>query len=91
MIASGLDDGLARDALPQLGAVAEGVQKLQKKGDEHHAGIGDGVDPLPLTDATYTLCTPPFGVSTAAVFRAWDDLGGPAALRRDDRPLRSGG
>ena len=42
-------------------------------------GIGEIVDPLPFMGATFTLCTPPFGVSTPAVYRAWDALGGPYA------------
>ena len=42
-------------------------------------GVGEVLEPLAPLDATYTLCTPPFGASTAAVFRAWDDLGGPTA------------
>jgi len=32
--------------------------------------------PLPFVERTYTLLTPPFGVSTIAAFRAWDQLGG---------------
>jgi 4-diphosphocytidyl-2-C-methyl-D-erythritol kinase len=42
-------------------------------------GIGEVLEPLPPVDRTFTLLTPPFGVSTPAVYRAWDDLGGPAA------------
>ena len=42
-------------------------------------GIGDGLEPLPFAERTYTLLTPPFGVSTPAVYRAWDALGGPRA------------
>ena len=42
-------------------------------------GIGDVLDPLPPVDRTFTLLTPPFGVSTPAVYRAWDELGGPRA------------
>ncbi|MCU1373295.1 MAG: ispE, partial [Actinomycetia bacterium] len=42
-------------------------------------GIGDGLEPLPPADRTFTLLTPPFGVSTPAVYRAWDELGGPTA------------
>jgi 4-diphosphocytidyl-2-C-methyl-D-erythritol kinase len=42
-------------------------------------GIGDVLEPLPHVDRTFTLLTPPFGVSTPAVYRAWDDLGGPTA------------
>ncbi|MDP9389296.1 MAG: 4-(cytidine 5'-diphospho)-2-C-methyl-D-erythritol kinase, partial [Actinomycetota bacterium] len=42
-------------------------------------GVGDIVEPLPFRAATYTLLTPPFAVSTPAVYRAWDELGGPRA------------
>lgn len=42
-------------------------------------GIGEVVEPLPFVDRDFTLVTPPFGVSTAAVYRAWDHLGGPRA------------
>ncbi|MEN3273197.1 MAG: 4-diphosphocytidyl-2-C-methyl-D-erythritol kinase [Actinomycetota bacterium] len=42
-------------------------------------GIGDVLEPLPRVDRTFTLLTPPFGVPTPAVYRAWDELGGPAA------------
>src|SRR5205085_3690656 len=47
-------------------------------------GIGEVLEPLPVVDATYTLCTPPFGVSTAAVFRRWDERGGPTASGPND-------
>ena len=36
-------------------------------------GAGEVVTPLPHRDAEYVLLLPPFGVSTAAVYRAWDD------------------
>ncbi len=42
-------------------------------------GIGEQLDPLPVIERTFTLSTPPFGCSTPAVYRAWDDLGGPTA------------
>ncbi len=45
-------------------------------------GIGEIITPLPYLPATFTLLTPPFGVSTPAVYRMWDALGGPA----DDGP-----
>ena len=35
----------------------------------------------PSSPATLTLLTPPFGCSTPAVYRAWDDLGGPDRRR----------
>jgi 4-diphosphocytidyl-2-C-methyl-D-erythritol kinase len=42
-------------------------------------GIGEQVDPLPVEARTFTLLTPPLHCSTVAVYRAWDDLGGPSA------------
>lgn len=42
-------------------------------------GIGEVVEPLPFQELTFTLLTPPFPVSTPAVYRAWDRLGGPGA------------
>lgn len=42
-------------------------------------GIGEQVDPLTHLDLAFTLVTPPVHCSTAAVYRAWDDLGGPTA------------
>ncbi len=45
-------------------------------------GIGELVEPLPvegLAGWAWTLLTPPLAVSTPAVYRAWDDLGGPTA------------
>ncbi|MEO6651795.1 MAG: 4-(cytidine 5'-diphospho)-2-C-methyl-D-erythritol kinase [Ilumatobacteraceae bacterium] len=42
-------------------------------------GIGDVVDPLPFIERSVTLVVPPLHVSTPAVYRAWDDLGGPVA------------
>ena len=48
-------------------------------------GIGDVLEPLPFTEGeAYTLVTPPFGVSTVDVFRAWDDLGGPIGSGPND-------
>jgi 4-diphosphocytidyl-2-C-methyl-D-erythritol kinase len=45
-------------------------------------GAGEVVEGLPwepMAGRSYTLLTPPFGVSTASVYQAWDDLGGPAS------------
>jgi 4-diphosphocytidyl-2-C-methyl-D-erythritol kinase len=43
-------------------------------------GIGEVVEPLPFEDRTFTLLTPPIHVSTPAVYRAWDELGGPTGV-----------
>lgn len=47
-------------------------------------GVGEIVEQLPFVEATYTLLTPPFPVSTPAVYRAWDHLGGPVAEGAND-------
>jgi 4-diphosphocytidyl-2-C-methyl-D-erythritol kinase len=47
-------------------------------------GIGDAVQPLPTVERTVTLIVPPLHVSTPAVYRAWDDLGGPTAPGPND-------
>lgn len=47
-------------------------------------GVGEVVEPLPPLEATFTLLTPPLAVSTPAVYRAWDDLGGPTAEGLND-------
>jgi 4-diphosphocytidyl-2-C-methyl-D-erythritol kinase len=53
-------------------------------------GIGEEVSPLPfeaIAGRPFTLLTPPFGVSTAAVYREWDRQGGtPAAGLNDLEP-----
>jgi 4-diphosphocytidyl-2-C-methyl-D-erythritol kinase len=48
------------------------------------SGIGELVQPLPFQARTLTLLTPPFGCSTPAVYRRWDELGGPAGDHGND-------
>ena len=47
-------------------------------------GIGEIVEPLPHVERTVTLVVPPLHVSTPAVYRAWDELGGPTASGPND-------
>lgn len=47
-------------------------------------GIGELVEPLPFRAQVFTLVLPPFGCSTPAVYRAWDDLGGPTGPNGND-------
>lgn len=47
-------------------------------------GIGEQLEALAPEDRTFTVVTPPFGCSTPAVYRAWDDLGGPTAHGPND-------
>lgn len=48
------------------------------------SGIGEVVEPLPFVERVVTLLTPPFGCSTPAVYRAWDEMGGPTAHGPND-------
>jgi 4-diphosphocytidyl-2-C-methyl-D-erythritol kinase len=47
-------------------------------------GVGEVVDRLPFEALAFTLLTPPMHVSTPAVYRAWDALGGPTAEGPND-------
>ena len=62
------------DAAARLGA---DVAFCLVGGRARVSGIGEIVQPLPFVARTLTLWTPPFGCSTPAVYRAWDDLGAP--------------
>ena len=42
-------------------------------------GIGEVVEPLPYEHRVFTLLTPPFPVSTPAVYAVWDEMRGPRA------------
>lgn len=68
-------DSDVRDAA-RLGA---DVSFCIRGGRARVTGIGEILEPLADVMQTFTLCTPPFGVSTPAVYRAWDALGGPTA------------
>lgn len=49
-------------------------------------GVGEQLDPLDpsaVSGRAWTLLTPPFGVSTVAVYRAWDAMGGPTGATND--------
>ena len=47
-------------------------------------GIGEVIEPLPHVHAAFTVVTPPVAVSTPAVYRAWDELGGPVGAGGND-------
>src|SRR4051812_23081804 len=65
----------------QLGA---DVPFCMRGGRARVTGAGEWVEPLPFVERTYTLLTPPFGCDTAAVYRMWDDLGGPTGASGND-------
>ncbi|HLM63372.1 MAG TPA: 4-(cytidine 5'-diphospho)-2-C-methyl-D-erythritol kinase [Acidimicrobiales bacterium] len=47
-------------------------------------GVGEVIERLPFVERTFTLAVPPFGCSTPAVYRAWDEMGGPRAEGPND-------
>jgi 4-diphosphocytidyl-2-C-methyl-D-erythritol kinase len=47
-------------------------------------GIGEQIEPLPFEARVVTLVVPPLHVPTPAVYRRWDDLGGPAGDTGND-------
>jgi 4-diphosphocytidyl-2-C-methyl-D-erythritol kinase len=54
------------------------------------SGIGEHVEPMPIGDLAgqeFTLLTPPFEISTARVYAAWDHLGGPKGPAGNDLEL----
>ncbi len=47
-------------------------------------GIGEIVQPLEYVPRALTLLIPPFGCSTPAVYRRWDEMGGPKGSNGND-------
>ena len=75
---AGFGDG---ERAAQLGA---DVAFCLRGGRANVRGIGEIIEPLAFEPRTFTLATPPFGCSTAAVYRAWDELGGPPGPAAND-------
>jgi 4-diphosphocytidyl-2-C-methyl-D-erythritol kinase len=67
-------DGVDRVA-PLLGADVPFC--LWSTGAMHVRGVGDELEPAPVPPLIVVIATPTFGCSTADVYRAWDELGGP--------------
>ncbi|MEX2293584.1 MAG: 4-(cytidine 5'-diphospho)-2-C-methyl-D-erythritol kinase [Acidimicrobiales bacterium] len=70
-----------RDAASRLGA---DVPFCLMGGRARVTGVGEIVEALPFEPLTFTLLTPPVHCSTAEVYRAWGDLGGPTADSTND-------
>lgn len=76
--AAGFDDF---DAAARMGA---DIAFCLAGGRARVTGIGEIVEPLPFVPTTVTLLTPPLHCSTPAVYRAWDDMGGPVGEHGND-------
>lgn len=72
------------DDLDLAATVGADVPFCIRGGRARVRGIGEQLDPLPFVERTFTLATPDFGCDTAAVYRAWDELGGPTATGPND-------
>jgi 4-diphosphocytidyl-2-C-methyl-D-erythritol kinase len=48
------------------------------------SGIGEIIEPLPFESLTFTVVTPSIHCSTPAVYRMWDELGGPVGDNGND-------
>lgn len=70
--------------LPLAVSLGADVAFCVRGGRARVTGIGDELEPLPHVERLFTLVLPPFGVSTPAVYRAWDRLGGPTGPNGND-------
>lgn len=60
------------DAASRLGA---DVPFCIRGGRARVTGIGECIEPLPEVERSFIIVTPPFGIETASVYRAFDQLG----------------
>jgi 4-diphosphocytidyl-2-C-methyl-D-erythritol kinase len=72
LVALDADPGIA----PSLGA---DVPFCMRGGAARVRGVGDLLEGLEMPPRTVLVATPRFGCTTADVYRAWDELGGPHA------------
>ena len=70
--------------LVQASSIGADVSYCLVGGRARVSGIGEVVEPLPFVERTFTLLTPPFGVSTPAIYQHWDDMGGPRGDNGND-------
>lgn len=75
----GADPDRRDDDLERASALGADIPFCIVGGRARVRGIGERVDPLPHVERDLTLVIPPLTVSTPAVYRAWDELGGPTA------------
>jgi 4-diphosphocytidyl-2-C-methyl-D-erythritol kinase len=78
LVWAGFDDLLA------AGGLGADVPFCVVGGRARMTGIGEILEPLPFEERSYTLLTPPFGCSTPAVYRRWDEMGEPTGERGND-------
>lgn len=67
------------DDLEAAASIGADVAYCLRGGRARVSGIGEVVEPLEPLERTFTLLTPPVHCSTPAVYRVWDEMGGPTA------------
>lgn len=72
------------DDLELAAGIGADVAFCVRGGRARVTGIGEVVARLPFVARTFTLLTPPFGVSTPAVYAKWDEMGGPSSPTGND-------
>lgn len=72
------------DDLEQASRLGADVPFCLVGGRARVRGIGEIVEPLPFEAREVTLIIPPLQCSTPAVYRAWDELGGPSGAHGND-------
>jgi 4-diphosphocytidyl-2-C-methyl-D-erythritol kinase len=78
---------VALGADPAIGlSLGADVPFCMRGGFARVGGIGDELQPGDTPALAVVVATPPFGCSTAAVYRAWDELGGPRDEVNDLQP-----
>lgn len=68
--------GLDLDLLPLAAELGADVPFFLQGGTARGRGRGDVLTPMAANSGAYALAWPGFAVSTAAVYRAWDEVGG---------------
>lgn len=72
------------DDLEEAAALGADVAFCTVGGRAMVSGIGEVVEPLPFRPQTFTLLTPPLPCPTGAIYRRWDELGGPRGSSGND-------
>ena len=72
------------DDLDRAGQLGADIPFCMMGGRARVTGIGEMVESLDFVKTKLTLVTPPFGCSTPAVYRTWDNMGGPTGHNGND-------
>jgi 4-diphosphocytidyl-2-C-methyl-D-erythritol kinase len=74
--------GTPIDELAVIGAsLGSDVPFCVRGGAAHMRGRGERIEPTTVPSVHVLVVVPPFAISTPAVYRAWDELGGPESTR----------